>query len=97
MKKQDKGMNLKKKFTHKEIEYCELCLKPIYTLTTTRWCVRIVYEGDWEEYRFFHAKCFDDFVKGKIDMMKDRIQDKFAMVKGMLGKLMPKLQEQLAQ
>ena len=92
MKKEDRGINLKKKFTHREIEYCELCLKPIYTLTNTRWCVRIVYEGTWEEYKFFHAKCFDDFISGKIDMMKDRIQTKFSQVSGLLKGLVQKLQ-----
>jgi len=78
---------MKKEFTHKEIEMCNLCEKPIYT-DEDNWITLIDYTATIKtSLKFYHRECLNDLIKGSSKILEEKFKKKLGgFVKGILGR-----------
>ena len=76
-----------KEFTHKEIEICNICEKPIYT-NEDKWIALIDYVATKEsDLKFYHRECLNDLIKGSSKILEEKFKKKLdGFVKGILGR-----------
>lgn len=77
---------MEKKFEHNEIEVCKFCHKNIDT-ANHQWIVVNGYnKNNLMETWFAHVHCFNDFAKGKSQMITQRVQSNImGTVKSLFG------------
>lgn len=67
-----------KKFYHQSVEICKICGKEIDT-SKNEWAAVIDYNGKKQiRIGFYHRKCLNDLLKGKMEVMKQKFKEKLS-------------------